>query len=360
MAFIPRITPFGMALATALALSACASTRSATPAPTREAHARPTEVATRQSADAAPVRTPRSPKEARSAAATPEREAEPQWGNRFYLDDGPGDRPTAELDQIPDAVPVAEPLNRFTSQPYSVFGRTYTPMDQPGPFSERGLASWYGRRFHGKSTASGEPYDMYAMSAAHPTLPIPSYARVTNLDNGRSVVVRINDRGPFHPGRVMDLSYAAAHRLGYAKKGSAEVIVEAVQPASSNRIEAPTVAAPVTTAASGVARATPIPTQVENSNAPALERTASRNAQGAPAADQLWLQLGAFGSRDNAESLKQAVTTKLPQLAPGLTVIETNGKWRVRIGPLYDREAMDYVRKTLKEKMGIAAFAVKP
>ncbi len=98
------------------------------------------------------------------------------------------------------------------------------------PFRQRGTASWYGKRFHGKKTASGEPYDMYAMSAAHPTLPIPSYARVTNLANGRSVIVRVNDRGPFHAGRVIDLSYAAAHKLGYIAQGSAQVEVEAIIP----------------------------------------------------------------------------------------------------------------------------------
>jgi rare lipoprotein A len=153
----------------------------------------------------------------------------PQKGG-YYKDDGPHERPPTSLDRVPDAVPRAEPLHRFANRPYEVLGKGYAPMAAVQPFRQRGMASWYGKRFHGKKTSSGEPYDMYAMSAAHPTLPIPSEARVTNLANGRSVIVRINDRGPFHAGRVIDLSYAAAHKLGYIAQGSAQVEVEAIVP----------------------------------------------------------------------------------------------------------------------------------
>ena len=110
----------------------------------------------------------------------------------------------------PTPTPRAEPLHRYANRPYTVFGKGYRRLLRVQPFRQRGLASWYGKRFHGQKTSSGEPYDMYKMTAAHPTLPIPSYARVTNLANGRSVVVRVNDRGPFHAGRVIDLSYVAA------------------------------------------------------------------------------------------------------------------------------------------------------
>lgn len=153
----------------------------------------------------------------------------PQKGG-YYKDDGPPPAPPPNLERIADAVPRAEPLHRFANRPYEVLGKSYAPMAAVQPFRQRGMASWYGKRFHGKRTSSGEPYDMYAMSAAHPTLPIPSYARVTNLANGRSVIVRINDRGPFHAGRVIDLSYAAAHKLGYITQGSARVEVEAIVP----------------------------------------------------------------------------------------------------------------------------------
>ena len=129
--------------------------------------------------------------------------------------DGPGANPPPNLAQVPDAEPRLEPLrNGGPNKPYEVFGRTYTPLASDAALSERGLASWYGRKFHGRPTSSGEPYDMYAMTAAHKTMPIPSYARVRNPANGREVIVRINDRGPFHAGRVIDLSYTAAWKLG--------------------------------------------------------------------------------------------------------------------------------------------------
>jgi rare lipoprotein A len=146
----------------------------------------------------------------------------------YYKDDGPGDN--AKLASIPDAVPRAEPLHRYANRPYEAMGRKYVPLTRVGIYKQRGTASWYGKRFHGSPTSSGEKYDMYRMSAAHPILPIPSYARVTNLANGRSVVVRVNDRGPFHAGRAIDLSYAAAYRLGYIGHGSAQVEIEQIVP----------------------------------------------------------------------------------------------------------------------------------
>jgi rare lipoprotein A len=157
-------------------------------------------------------------------SATPDRRS-----GGYYKDDGPPDR-VPNLAAIPDAVPRHEPLHRWANRPYEALGKRYVPLTRVGSFEQRGTASWYGKRFHGKPTSSGEAYDMYRMSAAHPILPIPSYARVTNLANGRKVVVRINDRGPFHAGRVIDLSYAAAHRLGYIAAGSARVLVEQVVP----------------------------------------------------------------------------------------------------------------------------------
>jgi rare lipoprotein A len=153
----------------------------------------------------------------------------PQKGG-YYKDDGPGDNPPANLERIADAVPRIEPLHRYANRPYNRFGKDYVPITAVGPFRQTGIASWYGRRFHGQPTSSGEPYDMYAMTAAHPTLPIPSYARVSNPANRRSVVVRVNDRGPFHDGRIIDLSYAAAWKLGIVEAGSGLVVVEAIVP----------------------------------------------------------------------------------------------------------------------------------
>jgi rare lipoprotein A len=143
----------------------------------------------------------------------------------FYQNDGPPDRVPADILRTPDAVPRVEPFHRFANRPYTALGRSYTPMTEDKPFRQRGLASWYGRQFHGNRTSSGEIYDMFAMTAAHPTLPIPSYVRVRHLASGATVIVRVNDRGPFKHDRVIDLSYAAAVRLGYAAVGTADVEV---------------------------------------------------------------------------------------------------------------------------------------
>jgi len=175
----------------------------------------------------------------------------PPRSGGYYLDDGPGVNPPANIDNIPDAVPRAEPMNRGTSRPYVVMGKTYTPMTALAHYKARGIASWYGRRYHGKQTSSGELYDMYAMTAAHTTLPLPSYARVTNLKNGRSVVVRVNDRGPFVEGRIIDLSYTAAHKLGVLAGGNAMVEVEAIIPGRSGTIAAPAPRYPLASRRSG-------------------------------------------------------------------------------------------------------------
>lgn len=152
----------------------------------------------------------------------------PQSGGGYFQNDGPGQSIPANLDSIQDAKPRKEPLASSANRPYTLFGRQYIPEREIKPFKQYGVASWYGRKFHGNKTANGERYDMYAMTAAHPTLPLPSYARVTNAKTGQSVVVRVNDRGPFLNNRVIDLSYTAAHKLGYLEKGFTEVIVEQI------------------------------------------------------------------------------------------------------------------------------------
>jgi rare lipoprotein A len=154
----------------------------------------------------------------------------------YYKDDGPGAHPPPNLDLVPDAVFKPEPIAKWGNRRYSAFGATYTPLPGEAAYSERGVASWYGRKFHGHRTASGERYDMYKMTAAHPTLPIPSYVRVTNLDTGTHVVVRINDRGPFLAGRLIDLSYTAAFKLGMLNKGSQHVQVDRILASDSGRV----------------------------------------------------------------------------------------------------------------------------
>jgi rare lipoprotein A len=142
--------------------------------------------------------------------------------------DGPGTDPPPKLERVPDAVPRSEALHPYANRPYTVLGQSYVPTPGVRAYRERGVASWYGRKFHGQPTSSGERYDMYAMTGAHPTLPIPSYVRVTNLRNGRNAVVQINDRGPFSNRRLIDLSYTAAYKLGYVSTGTADVEVELI------------------------------------------------------------------------------------------------------------------------------------
>lgn len=145
----------------------------------------------------------------------------------YYADDGPPDAVPADIASIPDAVPRDEPYHRFANRPYTVMGRTYAPVVNDEPMRERGLASWYGRMFHGRKTSIGETYDMFAMTAAHKTLPLPSYARVTSLKDGRSVVVRVNDRGPFRDhARILDLSRAAAEALDMIRAGVVSIRAE--------------------------------------------------------------------------------------------------------------------------------------
>lgn len=183
----------------------------------------------------------------------------PSRGGGYYLDDGPGKpdpQRVARLMREPDPVPKHEPLLARANRPYRVMGQDFAPMTERKPYKKQGVASWYGQRFHGKPTSTGETYDMYQMTAAHPTLPLPSYARVTRLDNGRSVVVRVNDRGPFLRGRLIDLSYLAASKLGYVGKGHAEVEVELLNPGDAGKGRTLT-AQPAVKAVPGQARTLP-------------------------------------------------------------------------------------------------------
>lgn len=237
-------------------------------------------------------------------------------GGGFYQDDGPGDNTPENLDAISDAIPRVEPLNKLANKPYSVLGRDYVPMRELAPYKARGLASWYGKKFHGQKTSSGERYDMYAMTAAHTTLPLPSYARVTNPANGKSVVVRVNDRGPFHPGRIIDLSYTASWKLGLVGNGSGLVEVESVLPGQ------PTL----------IARATPQNEAVKEAPEP-LKTTGDDTLPEVSDTRGTWLQLGAFGNRDNAEALKSKMERELGSLGEKLVVQAIGKIYRLQLGP---------------------------
>ncbi len=198
-------------------LVACGGKKIVKPAPTPPPGKPPT---TESTPSAAPSPTPTD----KSATS------EPTKPGGYYLDDGPGDNPPQNIESIPNAIPKKEPLHSRTNRPYKALGATYKPMTSYQPYKERGIASWYGKRFHGRKTSNGEIYDMYSMTAAHTILPLPSYVKVTNPANGRWVIVRVNDRGPFKHNRIIDLSFAAAYKLGYTNKGSTLVEVEAIDP----------------------------------------------------------------------------------------------------------------------------------
>ena len=257
--------------------------------------------------------------------------AAPSKPGGYYKDDGPGENPPANLATIPDAVPRVEPLHRFANRPYSVFGVNYVPATSLAPYKERGIASWYGRKFHNQKTSTGETYDMYAMTAAHPTLPLPSYARVTSLATGKSVVVRVNDRGPFHPGRVIDLSYAAAERIGIAQKGSGEVEVESVLPAEA---PPPVAAAPLAPVAAAEAAATaPLPVAAETGG--------------------YVVQLGAFANNANAQNFVASVANQTAGLGVEAKVRQADGWFRVFVGPYPTRDDAARSAERLRTALGL-------
>jgi len=269
----------------------------------------------------------------------PQTQSPPPRPGGFYQDDGPPAQVPADIMSTPDAVPKIEPFHGGAARPYVALGRNYTPIADDRPLVQRGFASWYGRQFHGQRTSTGEIYDMFAMTAAHPTMPLPSYARVTNLRNGATAIVRVNDRGPFKDGRVIDLSYAAATRLGIAATGTGEVEVQ--------RITHREIAA--ASAASTVAAA-PSPAPVAGSAAQAAAPTA---------ADGRWaVQLGAFAGAENAQALLTRVQSELtkPQAqglpADLLRIERDGGLHRVLLGALPERDAATVLAARLAALLG--------
>ena len=250
-------------------------------------------------------------------------------GGGYYLDDGPGDNPPPNLHLVPDAVPRAESLRPANMQPYVALGKYFKPMTELGPYKERGTASWYGRRYHGNNTASGEVYDMYAMTAAHPTLPLPSYVRVTNMENGKSVIVRLNDRGPFLSGRLIDLSYTAAYKLGILAGGSGQVEVESILPGDG-------------------------PTRLAVSKPSASLPVADSNTE----MNMVYLQLGAFGSSDNAHNFLTQIRKKLPWLNDTVSITRNNGLYKIHAGPYQDQVVAKLAANTITQQLAIKPVLV--
>lgn len=255
----------------------------------------------------------------------------------YFEDDGPEARPPVDIAAIPDAVPKPEPAAISGNKPYAVYGKTYTPLLDITGYRERGIASWYGKKFHGKRTSSGEPYDMYAMTAAHKTLPLPSYVRVRNLQNGRAITVRVNDRGPFLHDRLIDLSYAGAAKLGILGTGTGIVEVEAILSEEST-------------------------VQVAQSQKPVIEIIPSAlAAENLPrpvpiSSPKLYLQVGAFSQWDNATNLRVRLQRETERpifiqsaLVPNERAPDAVRLYRVRIGPLANVEEGDLLSERVTQ-----------
>ncbi len=318
-------------------------------------------------------------------------------GGGYYMDDGPGSDIPPGIESTPDAVPRIERHNPANFRPYTVMGQRFVPVSAETPLRQKGVASWYGRKFHGKKTANGEIYNMYAMTAAHPTLPLPSYARVTHVKSGRSVIVRVNDRGPFLRGRVIDLSYAAAAKLGIIGRGSDVVEVEAithaqirngVQYASAKR--APASAAVAAAPPPAPAAQAPAPSPRETAAAPmppatpaggdtgagievasvtpdalAVLEPSARRLQHAPAqtppptvtespAEGIYLQFGAFSSYISADQLANRLNREIAQVESRSVHIDSgNALHRVRLGPYPTRTAAVNAAVRIQEATGM-------
>lgn len=297
-------------IAISLALAACRANPPRQSADSPSDRATSDERETEQNADANPV--------------TP-----PQAGGGSYLaGDGPGADTPANLHQIPDAVPRNEPLHRYANRPYRVMGKDYTPLTVTGQYKERGVASWYGKKFHGQKTSIGEIYDMYGMTAASTILPIPSYARVTNLSNQKSVIVRVNDRGPFLHERIIDLSYTAASKLGLIGNGQGIVEVESLKGDDN----APSPISPIYKA--------PIQVTTLPDEAPASS------------GGKVYLQLGAFSSQSGAEEFLSSMRAKLSDTGKQLSMSRNNGLFKVRIGTYSSADTAREIALKLESRLG--------
>jgi rare lipoprotein A len=270
-----------------------------------------------------PFPAPAVPK--RKPSAAPELPAANSGRGGYYLDDGPGDAPPDGLHEVPDAEVRDEPILPRANRPYVVFGKTYVPMKADSTYAQRGVASWYGKKFHGRKTSSGEIYDMYKMTAAHPTLPIPSYVRVRSLVSGKSVVVRVNDRGPFHASRIIDLSYTAALRIGLLGAGSHEVEVERLFPGQTELWARRRNAEPIHASA-----------DVPQAAALMLEGRDQKPAAEPAPPGSYYLQVGAYSNESRANEVRQRLQKHGGALS-SLAVVRSGSLYRLYLGPFGTR-----------------------
>ena len=261
-------------------------------------------------------------------------------GGGYYLDDGPGDHPPENIDEIPNATPQVEPFHGRANQPYIALDNKYVPMTSFYPYKERGVASWYGKRYHGKKTSIGEVYDMYSMTGAHTTLPIPCYVRVTNTENNKSVIVRINDRGPFKKDRVIDLSFAAAYKLRLSDKGSGPVEVELIDPRQFSALKK----------TPDVLNEKIQEKDVATAQVKLAEETIST--------EPLYIQAGAFKNEKNADLLlKQLLDMKIENTPPFKKQFSED-LFHVVIGPFNSKDEANNIADLIKSKIKISIFVV--
>ena len=242
----------------------------------------------------------------------------------YYLDDGPDKNPPENLDKILDAQPKYEALSKRANRPYVAFDKKYVPMKKIIPFEEEGYASWYGKRYHGKKTSIGETYDMYQMTGAHKTLPLPCYIKVTNLKNKRSVIIRVNDRGPFIDGRIIDLSYAAAHRLKIIKKGSELVKIEMVNPSLAIK---------------------------------ALKET-NETSSAETSIKYFYIQAGAFSNEENAAYLMNKLSRIKFRNSLNIKKLSKNSLHLVAIGPYDNKQIAEQALKDISQKIQLNSFII--
>src|SRR6056300_1171739 len=221
----------------------------------------------------------------------------------YYQDDGPHAQIDIQLDDIKDAIPKIEPINNSTKKPYKVFGEKYVPMKELKPYKEKGYASWYGKKYHGNKTSIGEIYDMYEMTGAHKTLPLPCYVEVTNLKNNKQVIIRINDRGPFIKDRIIDLSYAAAHRLDIIEKGSELVEIKVINPRFENQEKRIVIQAGVFTEKENAQQ---LKNKLERLQLPENIKVSIDNKT-----NLFYLRLGPVFSNQEAQEIKDLINTQL-------------------------------------------------
>lgn len=253
----------------------------------------------------------------------------------FYGGDAAPTNSAQDFDAIPDAIPKHEPLSPTGNKPYTALGKSFRPLNSANGYVKRGIASWYGTKFHGRRTSSGEIYDMWGMSAAHPVLPLPTYVEVTNLDSGKKIVVKVNDRGPFLHNRIIDLSYAAAHKLGIAKHGTGRVEVRALNPDSYSD-------------SADFAQYSDIVGSIDS----------AKNAQQSSSAGEYFIQVGAYSEFANARSMRNRLRQQGHPIYPDSEQEnKTQGvPYKVKVGPFQTLNSAAAAKHALEQLLGQAVI----